>query len=170
MSFAARIAGAGLERNADGIASGRRAMRGARCAAQLLIWLALLPAPRCAGQNSPSSGGGQSGMHGLHSVQGVDQTMTDDPVFQERRLRMLKEAQHKSMVADTDKLLRLAAELNAEIARTGPASLSSEQLRKVAEIEKLARGVKDKMRTTVQGGPGLLDLSTPMPPSLHGLQ
>lgn len=167
MSFAARIAQAQPRRGAGRLAARRRAMPGARCAVRPLVCLALLLPLPCAAQSSPSPSGGQGGMHSLHSVQQTDQMLTDDPIFQERRLRMLEEAQHKSMVAATDKLLKLVVEFHDEIARTGPSSLSPEQLRKVAEIEKLARSVKDKMRTTVQGGPGLLDLSAPAPPPLH---
>ena len=35
-----------------------------------------------------------------------------NPVYQQRRLRQLNEAQHKAMVSDTDKLLKLVTELN----------------------------------------------------------
>ncbi len=81
-------------------------------------------------------------------------------------MRQLSAAQHKAMVSDTDKLLRLVTELNAEINSTYPASLTLEQLRKVAEIEKLAHSVRDKMRTSVVGAPTFLD-SGPLPPSPH---
>ncbi len=84
-------------------------------------------------------------------------------IYQERRIRQLNLAQHKAMVNDTDKLLKLVTELNAEINRTSPAALTPEQLRKVAEIEKLARSVKDKMRISAQGSQELFD-SQPMPP------
>jgi hypothetical protein len=55
------------------------------------------------------------------------------------------------MVADTDKLLKLAKELNEEIAHSNAGELSAAQLRKVAEIEKLAHGVRDKMVMSVRG-------------------
>jgi hypothetical protein len=57
------------------------------------------------------------------------------------------------MVSDTNKLLRLVNELNSEIAHTSPDLLTPSQLRKVAEIEKLAHNVKDKMSTSVRGLP-----------------
>ena len=79
-------------------------------------------------------------------------------------MRQLNEAQHKSMVSDTDKLLRLATELTAEINSTNPTSLNSDQLRKIAEIEKLARSVKDKMRISLKGAPAYMD-ATPQGPS-----
>jgi len=80
-----------------------------------------------------------------------------DPIYRERRLRQITEAQHKSMVADTDELLRLVTELNAEIAGANPDSLTPDQLRKVARIEKLARSVKDKMRMPIGGTPDLVN-------------
>ncbi len=80
-----------------------------------------------------------------------------DPIYRERRLRQITEAQHKSMVADTGELLRLVTELNAEIAGANPDSLTPDQLRKVARIEKLARSVKDKMRMPIGGMPDLVN-------------
>jgi hypothetical protein len=74
-----------------------------------------------------------------------------DSIEKERQLRALNAERHKSIVSDTNKLLKLARELEDEVSRTNPGSLTPDQLRKVAEIEKLARGVKDKMSTPVRG-------------------
>jgi hypothetical protein len=71
----------------------------------------------------------------------------------EKLLRSQNAERQKSLVSDTNKLLRLTNELNAEIARTGPDALSDNQLRKLAEIEKLAHSVKEKMSTSVRGTP-----------------
>jgi hypothetical protein len=46
---------------------------------------------------------------------------------------------------------RLVNNLNGEIERNDPGVLSSNQLRKVAEIEKLAHTIKDKMSYSVRG-------------------
>ncbi|HEX3894279.1 MAG TPA: hypothetical protein VHW46_17015 [Terracidiphilus sp.] len=59
----------------------------------------------------------------------------------------------KAVVSDTDKLLKLATELNQEIGESNPATLTPVELRKVAEIEKLARNVKQKMSISFTGGP-----------------
>lgn len=75
------------------------------------------------------------------------------PQDDEKLLKALNADRQKSMVSDTNKLLRLTNELNAEIARTGPNSLSDNELRSLAEIEKLAHNVKDKMSTSVRGTP-----------------
>jgi hypothetical protein len=84
-----------------------------------------------------------------------------DRSLQQKRLRQLNVAQHKALVSDTDKLLKLVAELNEEIDKTTPASLTPDQLRRVAEIEKLAHSVKDKMRSSLVGAPDFLDAPPP---------
>jgi hypothetical protein len=73
-----------------------------------------------------------------------------DPVEEERRLRVLNAERQRSLVSDTNKLLKIAHELNDEVNATKPDSLDSEELAKVAQIEKLAREVKEKMSTSVK--------------------
>lgn len=50
---------------------------------------------------------------------------------------------------DTMRLLKLATELKAEVAKSGAATLSVEEIQKAELIEKLANGVKEKMKLTV---------------------
>jgi len=76
-----------------------------------------------------------------------------DPLWQEKQLRILNADRQKELVADANKLLKLARELDAEIGSTNPDSLTPEQLRRIAEIEKLAHSVKEKMSTSVRGMP-----------------
>jgi hypothetical protein len=52
----------------------------------------------------------------------------------------------KHLENDTKRLLILAKELKTEIASSGSETMTPEMLRKMDEIEKLARSVKDKMR------------------------
>lgn len=80
-----------------------------------------------------------------------DWTDFGGPYLRQKRMQQLNAAQHKALVSDTDKLLKLASELNAEIGNGNASSLSLDQLRKVAEIEKLAHSVKDKMSQPVKG-------------------
>ncbi len=49
------------------------------------------------------------------------------------------------MVSDTNMQLKLARELNAEMGAAHPGALTRAQLKKVSEIEKLARRVRAKM-------------------------
>ncbi len=77
-----------------------------------------------------------------------------DPTQMERRLNALNRERQKEMISDTNKLLRLAMELNDEIAANNTGTLTWDQLHKMAEIEKLARNVKEKMADGVgQMGP-----------------
>ncbi len=134
---------------------------------RLVLRLALLLALPCGltPSQSQQTGTGQLSNHPLRGLNenGNPNANGDsgDPIYQQKRLRQLNVAQHKSMVSDTDKLLKLVTELNAEISSTSPASLTPEQLRKVAEIEKLAHSVKDKMRSSVQGATLFIDNSPP---------
>ena len=103
------------------------------------------------GQNGPS----ELGSHG----RGAFGSLFDDqnPPFPEKQIKALNEARQKTMIADTDKLLRLARELNAEVSSSGPSSLTPEQLSKIASIEKLAHNVKEKMTESYVTQPMLRD-------------
>ena len=81
----------------------------------------------------------------------IAETGNGDPVEQEKRLRALNAERQKSLVADTNKLLKLARELEDEVDHTNPDTLTPAQLRKVGEIEKLAHSIKEKMSTSVRG-------------------
>ncbi len=52
----------------------------------------------------------------------------------------------KRLIADTDKLLALATQLHADVARTDKNILSVDVVRRAEAIEKLARSVKDRER------------------------
>ena len=89
---------------------------------------------------------GQSPMQQMQlpGRQDIDSPTGNDPAM-EKRLHSLNLERQKQMVSDADKLLKLAKELNDEVAASGAGTLNSEQLHKVAEIEKLARSVKKRM-------------------------
>jgi len=62
---------------------------------------------------------------------------------------MAKKANQERVAAlktDTDKLLKLAAELKAYVEKSNENVLSLEVIKKAEEIEKLAHSVKDKMK------------------------
>jgi len=131
------------------------------CAAMLL---ALLPLRPCGAQMIGTSQG-----HSTMIPQPIGQRVGDNgdlpgapPSDNERLLRALNADRQKSMVSDTNKLLRLVNELNAEIARANTGSLTEAQLRKVGEIEKLAHNVKDKMSTSVRGTPAFQAPAQPL--------
>jgi hypothetical protein len=80
------------------------------------------------------------------------------------RMRMANTERQRSIVADTNKLLRLAAELNAEVSTANSDSLSPAQLHKLGEIEKLARNVKSMMSSTGREPPIFQDVPRPARP------
>lgn len=84
-----------------------------------------------------------------------------NPVFQARRIRQLNIERQKEMVSDSEKLLKLTADLNAEIAKSHAKALTPDQLRIVAKIEKLAKSVREKMTNPVEGS--IFDQGIPVP-------
>ncbi len=120
-------------------------------AAMLVAFLLILPL-----------GGAQSHVGGL--PQPIGQSVGDSPLGglnnvsaddseQARRIRMLNAERQKSLVADTVKLLKLANELNLVMAKEDASAPTQVEIRKVADIEKLARNVSKKMKITVIGTP-----------------
>jgi hypothetical protein len=125
-----------------------------------LLGLALLLGLPVAGQSPyaqfPAPTNGKSNQHYPDSTVQFGQEASPN----DKRIKILNAERQKAIVSDTARLLKLAKELNDEMAETGSASMTDAQLRKVAEIGKLARSVKDKMSFTAGGYPGL---NTPPP-------
>lgn len=89
----------------------------------------------------------------------VDTSGDYDAATTERRLRAINAERQKQMVADANKLLKLAKELKDDVASSKSDSFTPDQLHKIAEIEKLARSVKERMAEGVgpaQPAPTLL--------------
>jgi hypothetical protein len=130
------------------------ARRSVRVAALMLGVMSLFTAAS-SGQTTatPTNNGSQIGRR-IPPPRDIEQMPLDSmgpaPVFYEKRMKMLNAAQHQSMIADTDRLLKLVADLNAQINTNNSNTLTPEQLRMVAEIEKLAHSVRDKMRMSVR--------------------
>jgi hypothetical protein len=119
-----------------------------------LIALAMLPAPWGEAQNLPGSQHGTTLQQPIgQSVTGSNDIPSSDPIENERLLRVLNADRQKSLVSDTNRLLRLVSELNAEVASSNADTLTPSQLHMMAEIERLAHNVKDKMSTSVRGTP-----------------
>jgi ABC-type lipoprotein export system ATPase subunit len=70
-------------------------------------------------------------------------------------MKALNTDRHKSMVSDAEKLVKLARQLDTEIASNPTNELTAGELQKVAAIEKLAHNVKFKMAQSFGGGPEL---------------
>ena len=57
-----------------------------------------------------------------------------------------EEARQAQLVADTNKLYQLAQELQAEVAKSNKNTLSLAVVKKAAEVEKLAKSLKERMK------------------------
>ena len=78
-----------------------------------------------------------------------------DPQMEAKRIKALNADRHKSMVSDTEKLVKLARQLDADIASNPTDDLTGEEVQKLQAIEKLAHDVKAKMAQSFGGGPDL---------------
>jgi hypothetical protein len=132
-------------------------------AIRFLCGLALLLGIPVVGQSPysqfPSPNDGKFG----HNYPDSNPPFGTDPAADEKRLRQLNLARHKELVSDTARLLQLARELNDEVVDPGT-PLTDAQMKKVAEIGKLARSVKEKMSFTVGGYP---ELKSPLSPGIQ---
>jgi hypothetical protein len=73
-----------------------------------------------------------------------------DPMQRQRLAKMEKARnsdRQKRLVQDTDKLLSLAKDLKEQVDKSNEDTLSVDVVKKAAEIEKLAKSVKDRMRS-----------------------
>ena len=70
-----------------------------------------------------------------------------------KRVQYLNTQRQKLMVAETNRLVKLAADLNAQVNGEQHGQLTPDQVRQLAEIEKLAHNIRDKMSSAVQGAP-----------------
>ncbi len=116
-----------------------------------LLTFAIAAVPTCQGQES-----GQ-----LHPQNSIYSPVITTPPDANARMQMREKqtkrqnfdavnAERKRQLDDdTLRLLKLATELKAEIAESGSATLSVDEIQKAELIEKLANGVKEKMKLTV---------------------
>ena len=81
---------------------------------------------------------------GRHSL---DDDMEPHGNLPESYARIQNTERQRRLVGDTERLLSLTSQLKASIASSGSENLTPEMLREMDEIEKLARSVKNKMRT-----------------------
>lgn len=142
------------ERNSvkERVDSGRTVKSARWLAFGLLFGVVIVLGIPVAGQSPfpplPSTGDGRYGQHSADS----DGPFGKDPNSPEqKRLRALNAQRQKDLVSDTEKLLKLAKELNEEMAQDGSGNLKRDQLHKVEEIAKLAKSVREKMSFTASG-------------------
>ena len=69
------------------------------------------------------------------------------PDVLERQANLRNDERQKRLTADTEKLLALATQLHADVAKTDKHMLSIDVIRRADEIEKLAHSVKERMKS-----------------------
>ncbi len=134
-----------------------RALRmhvGAGLAAAIVMAMACLPAGRSQSNLPGGNGGSGSGVPRGQQL-GMSSSPFDDmdTVMMQKHLLALNIERQKEMVSDANKLLKLARGLNEEVATGKATEFTPDQMRKIAEIEKLARSVRERMTSAV--GPQL---------------
>ena len=147
----------------------RRQARLAGLAMALALVAGAVMALPCAAQQGQSPEDrlmAQSGMPGA-VFPPIPPNLTDgfgrtDFVWTPKRLEMINIDRQKTMVADANKLLKLAKKLNAEVNGADAGALTQDQLSEVKEIEKLAHKVRGEMSFSVQRPPYSGPLLTPL--------
>ena len=76
-----------------------------------------------------------------------------DGRIEARRIVQLNLLRQKAMVSDADKLLRLAQELDNDAKGDASKLSPAERMRKAAEIERLAKEVREKMTYSIGAPP-----------------
>jgi hypothetical protein len=80
----------------------------------------------------------------------MPKTAADDPPFgkspDEKQAKLRSEERQRRLVADTDRLLTLATQLHEDVTKTDKNIMSLDVVKRADEIEKLAHGVKERMK------------------------
>jgi hypothetical protein len=67
--------------------------------------------------------------------------------MQRKQMKELNQERHATLKKDTDKLLQIATELKQQVDKTNENQLSLEVIRKTEEVEKLAKSIREKMKS-----------------------
>lgn len=138
-----------------------------RCPLAMVLLPVMLLTPPASAQNPQYNGGGFPRVQ-MPDSQSPLAGDTGNPEMEAKRINALNAERQKSLVSDTNKLVKLTSELNAQINSTHPASLTESQLRMVAEIEKLAHSIREKMCISVKGAqPFAMPAPALIPPTLE---
>jgi hypothetical protein len=127
-----------------------------RLALRSVLGVALVLGMPVAGQSPypqfPSTNSGRNGQ--LYPDSGSD-AGPDSGNPEKKRIKLLNAERQRALISDTDKLLKLARELNQEVTANDSGAMTGQQLHKLDEIGKLAKSVKEKMSYTVGGFPNI---------------
>ena len=107
-----------------------------------------------AGSNGSSGGGYGTGQNGTTGGLGrignnnplAEDTPQNQQQMEQQQRRARNAERQKQLIADTQKLVALATELQGEVDKSTKDMLSLDVVRKADEIDKLARSVRDRMK------------------------
>ena len=83
---------------------------------------------------------------GLPDMSGRRPPTPEEIHMEKARLKQAGKERQAAIKKDTDKLLKLATELKQYVDKTNENTLSMDVVKKAAEIEKLAKEVKERMK------------------------
>ena len=131
----------GIEMNANGIETRRTILRalGQTMGMAMIGGLAL-------GQNATFPSQSSPNQNPTQQKPLPDLGPEVSPQQQERQAKLQNDERQKRLVADTEKLFQLASQLHDDVAKTSKNVMSVDVIRRADEIEKLARGIKERMR------------------------
>lgn len=125
-------------------------------AVRLGFGVALLLAIQVLGQSQypqfPSTNNGRNGQN-FPDSNGPFGHESNSP--DKKRMQMLNAERQRGLISDTEKLVKMARELNDEMAENGSEAMTTEQVHKVEVIGKLAKSIKEKMSFSVGGYPSI---------------
>ena len=130
-------------------------VRGLIC---LAVFVAIPSVVGISQQGQSSSGNPTHDYSGIPPMNPMANPTPDANKFLESSMRLqnsrkqineLNVLRQKEMMADTQRLVVLAIQLKAETDQTSREKLSMITVRQAEQIEKLAKGVRDKMKATV---------------------
>jgi hypothetical protein len=98
----------------------------------------------------PSAAVGTSIQQGVNGIDLTGLPLNDMGGVDIKQLNSLNRQRKKDMTKDSEKLIALATELNAEMETGTNGTLPSSSIHKAEKIEKLARKVQEKMKGSAQ--------------------
>jgi hypothetical protein len=145
-----------IPNRSNAVLESRKAVAPRRLTARWVLGIAFLLGIPLPGQSPfPQVSAADGGKFGQRYPDSTGPLSQDPNSPEQRRLRMLNAERQKALVSDAEKLLKLAKELNDKVGAADSGPMSDDELRKVAEIGKLAKSVKEKMSFSVGGYPNL---------------
>lgn len=126
-----------------------------------LVWIGVTFIACCTGFPSTMAAG-QANAPGIW-IPNARPTPFSKTELSPKQLRALNEQRQKTLVADTERLLQIARELNRDLASSAQVPTERDR-RRIAQIEKLAHDVKEKMSQSFTGGPKIELFGPPQMP------